>query len=97
VVDTAQFHDAMQHGIREYATLRAAVSDATAATSSGILAWQQRQQAQLFRSSPLTFLFPLIPPADLFGSAGLQARSAAMLFDPGGLFLHPLEAASVAR
>jgi hypothetical protein len=60
-------------------------------------AWQQRQQAQLFRSSPLTFLFPLIPPADLFGSAGLQARSAAMLFDPGGLFLHPFEAASVAR
>jgi hypothetical protein len=29
--------------------------------------------------------------------AGLQARSAAMLFDPGGLFLHPFEAASVAR
>jgi hypothetical protein len=24
--------------------------------------------------------------------AGLQARSAAMLFDPGGLFLHPFEA-----
>jgi hypothetical protein len=92
------FDDAAQHQLREYATIAAAVSDATAAKwSQPHLAWQQRQQAQLFRSSPLTFLFPLIPPADLFGSAGLQARSAAMLFDPGGLFLHPFEAASVAR
>lgn len=41
----------------------------------------------LFRSSPLTFLFPLILQRSTFTvrSAGLQARSAAMLFDPGGL------------
>jgi hypothetical protein len=40
----------------------------------------------LFRSSPLTFLFPLILRRSTFTvrSAGLQARSAAMLFDPGG-------------
>ncbi|MDP4299265.1 hypothetical protein [Leptothrix discophora] len=42
--------------------------------------------AMLFRSSPLTFLFPLILQRSTFTvrAAGLQARSAAMLFDPGG-------------